>query len=117
MEEGSKTEPGIGTHSPFGIAVVDIAHEGMGLDFSVDFDGDRGKGNFKAFKVCESHPTDASSTSLPSVGLGKISGGIADTDFLVSPFHLRREALFEGVAEGRCKTASSFKIDPLAAGS
>ena len=76
-----------------------------------------GKGNFKALKVCESHPTDASSTGLPSAGLGKIAGGITDTDFLVSPFHLGREALFESVAKGRRKTASSFKIDPLAAGS
>ena len=50
MEEGSKTEPGIGTHSPFGIAVVDIAHEGMGLDLSVAFYGDRGKGNFKSLQ-------------------------------------------------------------------
>ena len=113
MEEGPKTEPGIGTHSPFGIAVVDIAHEGMGLDLSVAFYGDRGKGNFKVFK---NQPADASSTGLPSAGLGKIADGITDTDFLVSPFHLRREALFEGVAEGRCKPASSFKIDPLAAG-
>ena len=51
MEEGSKTDPGIRTHSPFGIAVVDIAHEGLGLDFSVDFNGDGGR--FEPYRACE----------------------------------------------------------------
>ena len=71
--------------------------------------GDRGRGDFKTFKT--DHPTD-------------IAGRIADTcgrinqkhiDSLVPPFNLGREALFEGVAKGRCKTAPSFKIVPRTA--
>ena len=42
----------------------------------------------------------------------EIYGGIADTDFLVPPFNLGREALFEGVAKGRCETGSSFNTVP-----
>ena len=44
--------------------------------------------------------------------MGEISGGIADADFLVPPFNLGREALFEGVAKGRCQTGSSFNTVP-----
>ena len=106
MEEGSQTETDIGTHSPFGIAIVEIAHEGLGLDCSVDFYGDRGKGD--VFKTTY----DTYAAAQIDV-LGEIGGGTADTGFLVSPFNLGREALFESVAEGRCKTGSSFKIDPL----
>ena len=98
MEEGSKTDPGIRTHSPFGIAVVDIAHEGLGLDSSVDFNGDGGR--FEPYRACETPSIDV---------LGEVVGGIADTDFLVSPFHLGRKAIFEGVAKSSRKTSPSLQ--------
>ena len=51
MEEGSQTEPGIGTHPPFGITVVGITHKGLGLDFSVIFYSDDRRGEFEASKT------------------------------------------------------------------
>ena len=71
-----------------------------------------GRGNFKAFRTfrtCPDQPTE--------IGLGKIAERelVADTDSLVPPFNLGREALFKGVAEGRCKTAAHFKIVPRSA--
>ena len=104
VEKGSQTEPGIGTHPPLGIAVVDIAHERLGLEFSVYFYGD---GRAKPFETCRITKVDF---------LREVFGGGADTGFLVSPFNLGREAFFEGVAEGRCKTGCSFKINPFTAG-
>ena len=100
--------PAFPPHSPFGIAIVEIAHQGLGLDRSVVFYGDRGEG--KVFKTYDTYA--AAQIDV----LGEICAGTADTGFLVSAFHLGREAFFEGVAEGRCKTGSSFKIDPLTAG-
>ena len=103
VEESSQTETGVGTHPPFGIAVIEISHERLGLDFSVDFYGDRGGG--KGGGKISAHKTT-------NGYLGEISGGIADADFLVPPFNLGREALFEGVAKGRCQTGSSFNTVP-----
>ena len=113
MKEGSKTDPSIGTYSPFWIAVVDIAHDGLSLDFSVDIAGKVGeersgeaRGEREVFAAC-----DKVFAAREKV-LGKGWGGMIDTDFLVSPFHLGRESLFEGVAEGRRKTGSNFQAAP-----
>ena len=97
------------------IAVVDIAHEGLSLDFSVDFessDGDGARGEREVFGACDAPDINPRGNALEK-GFGeKGFVGLIDTDFLVSPFHLGREALFEGVAEGRRKTGSNFQTVP-----
>ena len=118
MEESSQAEPNIGTHSPFGIAVVKIPHEGRGLDLSVNFYGREDTGAFKS-PPCPAGGSTAveiadARTDRTQHGDNKTSckgGGTTDTDLLVSPFNFNRDALVEGVAEGRCKTGSSFQTE------
>ena len=102
MEEGSQTETSVGTDSPLGIAVVDIAHERLGLEFFVDLYGGEHGGLLEAGNL---EPWN----DPPDCQGGKTFGGITDTGFLVAPFNSGRETLFEGVTEGRGETGSRFK--------
>ena len=83
MEESSQAEPNIGTHSPFGIAVVDIAHEGLGLDFSVEPYAGRDDGGIWLGDLSV-WPGEGEGRDVPRGNFNTI----ANPGFLVSPFNL-----------------------------